>query len=81
MRAARVALIVAGAVAVAAWGGYRYAMSRMEHAPAATADTASAGQTERKVLAKLRNRTIEHAIHIVIDCALGPDVGITEHRV
>jgi membrane fusion protein, copper/silver efflux system len=50
MRAARVALIVAGAVAVAAWGGYRYAMSRMEHAPAATADTASAGQTERKVL-------------------------------
>ncbi len=50
MRAALVALIVAGAVAVAAWGGYRYAMSRVEHAPAAAADTAGAGQTERKVL-------------------------------
>ncbi len=50
MKALPVALIAAGAVALAAWGGYRYAISRMEHAPAAAADTAAAAQTERKVL-------------------------------
>jgi Cu(I)/Ag(I) efflux system membrane fusion protein len=50
MKAAVIALAAAGVVALAAWGGYRYAMSRMEHAPAAASDAAAAGQTERKVL-------------------------------
>jgi membrane fusion protein, copper/silver efflux system len=40
------ALVVAAVAAVAAFAGYRYAVSRMDHAPAPTA----AGPAERKVL-------------------------------
>jgi len=50
VRAALLALVAAGVVALAAWGGYRYAMSRIDHAPAAQAHTAAAKKTERKVL-------------------------------